>query len=50
MPSTDHSWRELVERIDDEDRHIDSLYPYVYFFSGGRKLRDSGPTKGIYTP
>lgn len=44
----DFSWREIVERNDDEDRHKDSLYPVVYKFSSGRKMRDSGPSSGVY--
>ena len=41
------SFREWVEKIDGEDRHRDSLYPYVYEF-GTRKFRDTGPASGIY--
>lgn len=44
------SWRELVEALDDKDRHRDSLYPIVYKFSEDVEKRDSGPRKGIYTP
>ena len=44
------SWREIVEKADDKDRHQDSLYPIVYEFSDGITKRDSGPKKGIYTP
>jgi hypothetical protein len=42
------SWREVVEKIDDEDRHKNNLYPVVWKFSNGQVKRDSGPTKGIY--
>ncbi len=42
------SWREQVERIDDKNRHRESLYPVVYIFSNGKKRRDSGPNSGIY--
>ena len=44
------SWRELVEQVDDDKRHVDSLYPVVYNFSSGKTKRDSGPTKGVYDP
>lgn len=55
MPFTDtttttREWREIVEKADGEDRHRDSLYPPVYFFSNGRVMRDSGPNSGIYNP
>ena len=50
MGNTTFSWREFVEKSDDKDRHVDSLYPKVYFFSGDNARRDSGPSKGIYTP
>ena len=42
------NWRELVERVDDDNRHRDNLYPVVYIFSNGRMRRDSGPESGIY--
>ena len=45
---TSRSWREIVEKFDDENRHRDSLYPVVYTFGSGRQFRDSGPTSGIY--
>ena len=48
--SSEFSWREEVERADDKNRHIDSLYPYVYKFSNGVLKRDSGPQKGVYDP
>jgi len=48
--SSTKSWKELVEEADDENRHIDSLYPVVYKFSNGKVRRDSGPTKGVYDP
>lgn len=44
------SWREVVESVDGEKFHVDSLYPVVYEFSNGRKFRDSGPQSGIYDP
>jgi len=47
--ATTRSWRELVEKVDDENRHRDSLYPYVYEFSNGEKKRDSGPNGGPYS-
>lgn len=50
LPMTSRSWRELVEKYDDEDRHKDSLYPVVYHMSGGRDFRDSGPSGGFYNP
>ncbi len=46
--SSTKSWRELVEEVDDENRHRDSLYPIVYIFSNSRVRRDSGPSGGIY--
>lgn len=49
LPMTDRSWREIVEKADDEDRHKDSLYPVVYKVSGSREFRDSGPLRGIYS-
>ncbi len=45
--STEFSWREVVEKADDADRHKDSLFPVVYIFNG-RKFRDSGPNGGVY--
>lgn len=50
MPETTQSWREIVEKADkDEDRHQDSLYPYVWYFNGGAiKKRDNGPRSLIY--
>ena len=42
------SWREIVEKADDDNRHIESLFPVVYLVSGGRKFRDSGPESGVY--
>ena len=48
--STNLSWREIVEKADGKDRHIESLYPVVYTFGGSVDKRDSGPTKGVYTP
>ncbi len=42
------SWREFVEKNDDENRHKDNLYPVTYKFQTSRVMRDSGPTKGIY--
>lgn len=45
---TQFSWREIVEKADDADRHKDSLFPVVYIVSGGRKFRDSGPNGGVY--
>lgn len=44
----DFSWREIVEKVDGPERHRESLYPYVYEFSGNNRRRDSGPAKGIY--
>lgn len=46
--STTRNWRELVEKVDGPDRHRDSLYPFVYFFSGHNNRRDSGPNSGVY--
>lgn len=46
--SRDFSWREVVEKVDGDDRHKESLYPKVYYFTGGRDRRDSGPASGIY--
>ncbi len=46
--STEFSWREIVEKADDDNRHQDSLFPVVYITSGGRKFRDSGPNGGVY--
>lgn len=42
------SWRDLVEKADGETRHLESLYPVVYYWSSGRKHRDSGPAAGVY--
>lgn len=44
------NWRDIVEKFDDENRHVDSLYPVVYFFSNDAKRRDSGPNSGVYNP
>ena len=38
---TQRSWREIVEKADDKNRHYESLYPVVYVFSNGRTFRDS---------
>ena len=46
--SRDFSWREIVERNDEPNRHKNNLYPEVYFFSNKRPRRDSGPDSGIY--
>ena len=46
--SSQFSWREIVEKADDDNRHIDSLYPVVYIMLSGRKFRDSGPESGVY--
>jgi len=46
--NTQYNWRDEVERIDGESRHIESLYPIVYIFSSGAKRRDSGPASGVY--
>jgi len=48
MSSSTQSWREMVEKADDKDRHFESLYPVTYFFSNGRTRRDSGPESGVY--
>ena len=37
-------WREVVEKLDDDNRHQESLYPVVYVFSNSVKRRDSGPS------
>lgn len=42
------SFREIVEKIDGPSRHRDSLYPFVYHFSGNKSRRDSGPAGGPY--
>ena len=42
------NWKQLVERVDNDDRHRDSLYPVVYVFSNNRVRRDSGPESGVY--
>ena len=47
---TTQSIREIVEKLDGPERHLDSLYPVVYEFSSGVTKRDSGPRKGVYTP
>ncbi len=44
------TWREMVERADNDDRHRDSLYPVVYVMSNGKVFRDSGPNSGVYNP
>ncbi len=44
---TTQSWREIVEQSDDEDRHLDTIHPEVYFFTF-RTFRDTGPASGIY--
>ena len=41
-------WRALVESVDGQDRHQDSLYPVVYIFSNAAKKKDTGPASGIY--
>lgn len=48
MTTTTKSWREMVEKADDEDRHRESLYPVVYEFGGRVRKRDSGPNAGVY--
>ncbi len=45
--SSQFEWREVVEKADDDDRHVNNLYPVVYIFNG-RKFRDSGPESGVY--
>lgn len=47
---TTQSIREIVEKLDGPERHLDSLYPVAYEFSNGVTKRDSGPRKGVYTP
>lgn len=49
LPATKEiNWLALVERVDDDNRQQDSLYPVVYFFSMGKTKRDSGPDGGVY--
>lgn len=43
VTSSTRSFREIVEKLDDPNRHRDSLYPVVYVFSNNRQFRDSGP-------
>lgn len=50
MGSSEFSWREIVEKADDKNRNLDSLYPVVYRFGKGVIKRDSGPQKGVYDP
>jgi hypothetical protein len=47
-PTSQRNWREIVEQADGETFHFESLYPYVYFFSGEVRKRDSGPSGGPY--
>ena len=34
------SWREMVEKADDKNRHYESTYPVAYVFSSNRVFRD----------